>query len=55
MFLRTLAKKVEMSEEEVKLFEDILTLVKQKEEGMFESVISEVDRKINEVVNNDSK
>lgn len=54
MILEKLSEKVEMTEEETKLFKEILNLVRQKEEGMFESVIGDIDRKINEVINNDN-
>lgn len=54
VILEKLSEKVEMTEEETKLFKEILNLVRQKEEGMFESVIGDIDRKINEVINNDN-
>lgn len=55
MMINKIGKEVEMTPEEIKLFRQILALINDKENGMYESVEKELDRLISEEVRNASK
>lgn len=55
MMIDRIGKELEMSQKEIKLFRQILALINDKENGMYESVQKELDRLISEVVLNDSE
>lgn len=53
--INEIGKEIGMTPKEIKLFKQILALINDKENGMYESVQKELDRLISEEVRNASE